>query len=180
MPPLAFPLSSEDYTRHQRWMQRALALARTAAAVGEVPIGAVVVDGAGNEIAAAANRKERDRDPTAHAELLALRAASRHLGVWHLGECALYVTLEPCPMCAGAIVHARLGLLIYGADDPKTGAIQTAANFPASPLANHRPDVLAGICGVECRQLLRDWFARQRQLQSRDRARSERGNILPD
>lgn len=167
---MMFPLSPENYARHRYWMQRALALARTAAAVGEVPIGAIAIDGTGKEIAAAANRKERDRDPTAHAELLVLRAASRQLGTWHLGECTLYVTLEPCPMCAGAIAHARLGLLVYGADDPKTGAIQTAANFPASPLANHRPTVLAGICGLECRQQLQAWFARQRQSANRTRS----------
>ncbi|MEO0947086.1 MAG: nucleoside deaminase [Cyanobacteria bacterium J06641_5] len=162
-----FPLSSEAYAQHRYWMQQALAIARTAAALGEVPIGAIAIDGAGEKIAAAANRKERDRDPTAHAELLVLRAASRQLGSWHLGDCTLYVTLEPCPMCASAIVHARLGLLVYGADDPKTGAIQTAANFPASPLANHRPAIVAGICGAECRQQLRDWFARQRQGRNR-------------
>lgn len=157
-----FPLAPEDYARHRYWMRRALGLAQIAAAAGEVPIAAIAVDGTGRAIAAAANRKERDRDPTAHAELLVLRAASRYLGNWHLGDCTLYVTLEPCPMCAGAIVHARLGLLVYGADDPKTGAMGTAANFPASPLANHRPATLAGICGAECRQQLRAWFARHR------------------
>jgi len=166
-----FPLSSEIYAQHRYWMQRAIALARVATAVGEVPIAALVVDRAGKEIAAAANRKERHRDPTAHAEILVLRAASRQLGTWHLGDCTLYVTLEPCPMCAGAIVHARLGLLVYGADDPKTGAMQTAANFPASSLANHRPKIIAGIRGAECRQQLQDWFAQQRQGGDRDNPR---------
>lgn len=157
-----FPLSASDYARHRYWMQRALDLARLAGAAGEVPVGAIVTDRTGAAIAAAGNRREREGDPTAHAELLALRAAGRQQQNWHLHDCTLYVTLEPCPMCAGAIVQARLGLLVYGADDPKTGAIRTVANLPASPLSHHRPSVLAGICSRECRQQLQAWFARQR------------------
>jgi tRNA(adenine34) deaminase len=143
-------------------MSRALELAREAGVAGDVPVGAVVVNAAGQWIAEAANRKERDRDPTAHAEILALRAAGKVLQNWHLAGCTLYVTLEPCPMCAGAIVHARLSLLVYGANDPKTGSIRTVANLPDSPLSNHRLAVLAGIREAECRALLQSWFAAKR------------------
>jgi len=143
-------------------MQRAIALAAIAGAAGDVPVGAVVVDAAGQCLAEAANRKERDRDPTAHAEILALRSAARALNSWHLESCTLYVTLEPCPMCAGALVQARLGLLVYGADDPKAGAIRTVANLPDSPLSNHRLQVLGGFCEAACRAQLQAWFAQRR------------------
>ncbi|MDY7014794.1 MAG: tRNA adenosine(34) deaminase TadA [Cyanobacteriota bacterium] len=151
-----------SYLKHRAGMSRALELARDAGEAGDVPVGAVVADASGQFIAEAANRKERDRDPTAHAEILALRAAGKRLQNWHLEGCTLYVTLEPCPMCAGAIVHARLGLLVYGADDPKTGSIRTAANLPDSHLSNHRLAVLAGIREAECRTLLQSWFAARR------------------
>jgi len=108
------------------------------------------------------NRKERDRDPTAHAEVLAIRAAARRQGDWRLSGCTLYVTLEPCPMCAGAIAHARLRRLVYGADDPKTGAVRTVTNVPDSAASNHRLDVLGGILERECREQLQTWFSRQR------------------
>ncbi|MCA1994967.1 MAG: nucleoside deaminase [Coleofasciculus sp. S288] len=143
-------------------MSQAIALAQAAGEAGEVPVGAVVVDGEGNLIAAAENRRERDNDPTAHAEILALRAAGQTLRSWHLNHCTLYVTLEPCPMCAGAIVLARLGLLVYGVDDPKTGTIRTVANIPDSACSNHRLPVLAGILESACRQQLQSWFAQRR------------------
>ena len=143
-------------------MSQAIALAQAAGEAGEVPVGAVVVDGEGNLIAAAENRRERDNDPTAHAEILALRAAGQTLQSWHLNHCTLYITLEPCPMCAGAIVLARLGLLVYGADDPKTGTIRTVANIPDSACSNHRLPVLAGILESACRQQLQSWFAQKR------------------
>lgn len=143
-------------------MSRALALAHSAGEAGEVPVAAVIVDSTGNLIAAAENRRERDKDPTAHAEILALRAAGYALQSWHLNQCTLYVTLEPCPMCAGAIVQARLGLLVYGADDPKTGAIRTVANIPDSACSYHRLAVLSGILESACRQQLRTWFAKRR------------------
>lgn len=155
------------YLTHKRWMGRALELARAAGEAGDVPVGAVLVDAAGELIAEAANRKERDRDPTAHAEILALRAAGKALDNWHLDNCTLYVTLEPCPMCAGAIIQARIGLLVYGADDPKTGSIRTVVNLPDSPLSNHRLSVLAGIRESECRAQLQSWFAQRRSPQSR-------------
>ena len=144
-------------------MSRALALAQEAGDAGDVPVGAVIVDRAGNLIAEASNRKERDKDPTAHAEILALRAAAQALQTWHLDCCTLYVTLEPCPMCAGALIQARIGLLVYGADDPKTGTIRTAANLPDSACSNHRLPVLAGIMESACREQLQSWFAQRRK-----------------
>ena len=152
-------LTPQTYRRHQYWMDQALAIAQKAGEQGEVPVGAVIVDAAGQVIATAANRKERDRNPTAHAEILAIQEASKKLQTWNLKDCTLYVTLEPCPMCAGAIIHARLGLLVYGADDPKTGAIQTVLNLPDSAASNHRLSVLAGVQESACREQLQAWFA---------------------
>lgn len=143
-------------------MEVAIALATKAGEAGDVPVGAVVVNGQGQRIAAAANRRQRDHDPTAHAEILALRQAGHTLQTWHLNQCTLYVTLEPCPMCAGAILQARLGLVVYGADDPKTGALRTVLNVPDSDAAMHRLPVLGGILELACRQQLQDWFADQR------------------
>ena len=150
------------YLVHRQWMSRAIALAQSAGEAGEVPVGAVIVDAAGNVIAEAENRRERDQDPTAHAEILALRASGQALQNWHLNGCTLYVTLEPCPMCAGAVVQARLGLLVYGADDPKTGAIRTVANIPDSACSYHSLPVLGGILESTCRQQLQTWFAQRR------------------
>ena len=144
-------------------MSRAIALAQAAGNRGEVPVGAIIIDGYGNLIAEAENRRERDKDPTAHAEILALRTTGQALQNWHLNQCTLYVTLEPCPMCAGAIAQARLGLLVYGADDPKTGAIRTVANIPDSACSYHRLSVIGGILETTCRQQLQDWFAQQRR-----------------
>ncbi|MGK7874256.1 MAG: tRNA adenosine(34) deaminase TadA [Xenococcaceae cyanobacterium] len=156
------------YLAHRQWMSRALELAQKAGDAGDVPVGAVVVDEAGNLIAEASNRKERDKDPTAHAEILALRAAGKALQTWHLNRCTLYVTLEPCPMCAGAILQARIGLLVYGADDPKTGTIRTVANLPDSACSNHRLPVLAGIMESACREQLQSWFAQRREQRKCD------------
>ncbi|MGL5805266.1 MAG: tRNA adenosine(34) deaminase TadA [Xenococcaceae cyanobacterium] len=158
-----FNCSWENYASHQKWMDKAIALAEEAGLAGDVPVGAIIVNEAGNVIAEAANRKERDRDPTAHAEILVIRAASQILNNWHLDRCTLYVTLEPCPMCTGAIIHARLSLLVYGVDDPKTGTIRTVANLPDSACSNHRLQVIAGIKESECRQQLQTWFARRRK-----------------
>jgi tRNA(adenine34) deaminase len=158
------PLVIDDaaYLVHRQWMNQAIALAQSAGEAGEVPVGAVVVDANGNLVATAENRRERDKDPTAHAEILALRAAGQVIETWHLNSCTLYVTLEPCPMCAGAIVLARLGLLVYGVDDPKTGTIRTVANIPDSAYSNHRLPVIAGIMESVCRQQLQSWFAQRR------------------
>ncbi|MEG3435774.1 nucleoside deaminase [Pannus brasiliensis CCIBt3594] len=155
-------IDESTYLRHRQRMGEALLLARSAGEAGDVPVGAIITDKNGEIIARAANRKERDRDPTAHAEILALQMASRVLGDWHLNDCTLYVTLEPCPMCAGAILQARLGLLIYGADDPKTGVIRTVANFADSVFSNHRLPTIAGVLETEARELLRTWFENKR------------------
>jgi tRNA(adenine34) deaminase len=149
-------------------MRQAIALAASAATSGEVPVGAVVVGPQGNRIGAAENRRERDRDPTGHAEILALRQAAQHLGRWQLQDCTLYVTLEPCPMCAGAIIQARIGLLVYGADDPKTGAIRTVLNLPDGAASFHRLKVLGGILEADCRDQLQHWFAQRRSLAATD------------
>lgn len=150
------------YLTHCRWMEFALKLAQTAGDLGEVPVGVVIIDREGNLIAEAANRKISEYDPTAHAEILAIRAATTKRQSCYLEDCTLYVTLEPCPMCAGAIIHSRLGLLVYGADDPKTGAIRTVVNLPDSCCSNHRLKVLAGIKETSCRQQLQTWFSNRR------------------
>jgi tRNA(adenine34) deaminase len=159
LPPI---VEDETYLRHRRWMLRALELAERAGQAGDVPVGAVVIGPQDEVLAEASNRRERDQDPTAHAEVLALRAASHQLGNWHLNDCTLYVTLEPCPMCAGAIVLSRLGLLVYGADDPKAGAVGSVLNVPASPCSNHRLPVLAGLLADPCREQLQQWFQQRR------------------
>ncbi|HSM81309.1 MAG TPA: tRNA adenosine(34) deaminase TadA [Nodosilinea sp.] len=150
---------------HRRWMLRALAVAEAAGAAGDVPVGAVVVGPDGELLAEAGNRREQDQDPTAHAEVLALREAARQLGNWHLNDCTLYVTLEPCPMCAGAIVLSRLGQLVYGTADPKSGAVRSVLNLPDGPSSNHRLAVVTGVLAAPCRQQLQLWFQQRRQQQ---------------
>ena len=144
-------------------MKKAIALAQSAGEAGEVPVGAVIIDNNDNLIATAENRRERDKDPTAHAEILALRTAGQTLQTWHLNNCTLYVTLEPCAMCGGAIVLARLGLLVYAVDDPKTGTIRTVTNIPDSAFSNHSLPVIAGIMESTCREQLQSWFANRRR-----------------
>ncbi|MGC1395597.1 MAG: tRNA adenosine(34) deaminase TadA [Coleofasciculaceae cyanobacterium] len=156
-------VNDPTYLMHRQWMSQAIALAQVAGDAGEVPVGAVIVDANHNLVATAQNRRERDKDPTAHAEILALRSAGQVLQTWHLNNCTLYVTLEPCTMCAGAIILARLGLLVYGVDDPKTGTIRTVANIPDSMCSNHKLPVLAGIMESACREQLQSWFAMRRQ-----------------
>lgn len=151
------------YERHCDWMKRALQLAQQAGECGEVPVGAVLVDGQGRCIGEGENRRERDHDPCAHAEILALRQGGQVLQNWHLNGCTLYVTLEPCPMCTGAILLARIGLLVYGVDDPKTGTIRTVMNLPDSACSYHHLSVLGGILETPCRELLQSWFASRRR-----------------
>ena len=142
-------------------MRRALELARSAEAAGEVPIGAVVtLDG--GIIGEGENRNRRDNDPTAHAEIVALRAAALHLGDFRLTGCDIWVTLEPCPMCAGAISHARIARLYYAAADPKGGAIEQGPRLYTQPQCLHRPDIYGGIAEKEASALLRDFFAARR------------------
>ena len=145
-----------------RWMQGALAEARTASATGDVPVGAIVVRD-DEAIARAANRTSRDQDPTAHAELLAIRAASATLGRWRLDDCTLYVTLEPCAMCAGAIVLARVARVVLGAWDPKAGMAGSVGDLLRHPRLNHRPEVAGGVLEDECGALLREFFAERRR-----------------
>jgi tRNA(adenine34) deaminase len=144
-------------------MRLALNEASAAAEAGDVPIGAVIVhDPTGEVIGRGRNRREADDDPTAHAEIIALRDAARRLGQWRLLDCTLYVTLEPCPMCAGAIVAARVPRLVYGCDDPKAGAVRTLYKICQDPRLNHCVEVTAGVCADECAEVLRAFFRVQR------------------
>lgn len=142
-------------------MRAALDAAAAAAAVGEVPVGAVVVR-AGEVIAVAANAPRLRHDPTAHAEILAIRAAAESIGDDRLSECDLWVTLEPCAMCAGAIAHARIARLYYGADDPKGGAVEHGPRLFSQPTVHHRPEIYSGIGEIEAAALLRNFFAGKR------------------
>src|SRR5438270_237896 len=141
-----------------------LALEQAAAAIpaGDVPVGAVVVDAAGVVLAAAHNRREADQDPSAHAELLALRAAAQAVGRWRLDGCTLVVTLEPCTMCAGAAVLSRLDRIVYGAADPKAGAVGSLWDVVRDRRLNHRPEVVAGVLADECGEILRDGVTSKR------------------
>jgi len=150
-------LQSDSY-----FMGEALRQAARAAAAGEVPVGAVVVR-AGRVIARAFNQVELLKDATAHAEMLAVTQAEAVQGDWRLTDCTLYVTKEPCPMCAGAIVHARLARVVYGAHDPKAGAAGSALNLLQFPTLNHRCAITGGVREAECRALLQSFFAAQRK-----------------
>ncbi|MEK7410537.1 MAG: tRNA adenosine(34) deaminase TadA [Actinomycetota bacterium] len=142
-------------------MQLALRLAAHAGELGEVPVGAVVVRN-GVIIAARHNERETTHDPTAHAEILALRDAARAIGQWRLNDCSLVVTLEPCVMCAGALMNARVGRLVYGAADLKGGATASLYNICTDPRLNHEPDVTHGVCEQEARSLLQVFFSQRR------------------
>jgi tRNA(adenine34) deaminase len=139
-------------------MERALVLARRAEQHGDVPVGALVLGPDGAVLAEAGNERELTGDPTAHAEVLALRAASAVTGSWRLSGCTLIVTLEPCTMCAGALVLARVDRLVFGAYDPKAGAVASLFDVVRDPRLNHRVDVRGGIMAQECGQVLRDFF----------------------
>ena len=147
--------------RDEVWMAEAIAAARDAIPHGDVPVGAVIIR-KGAVIARSANRTVRDQDPTAHAETLAIRDAALELGNWRLEGCTLYVTLEPCAMCAGAIVLARLDRVVFGAWDDKAGMAGSVADLLRHPKLNHRPEVLAGISAPECSALLQEFFAAKR------------------
>jgi tRNA(adenine34) deaminase len=156
--PLANPLQP-----HEHWMQAALAEAQSAFEAGEVPIGAVIVH-EDRVIAAAGNQRESLNDPTAHAEMIAITQAAQALGSWRLLDCTLYVTLEPCPMCAGAIVQARIPRVYYGAADPKAGACHTLFQVTSDIRLNHQAFVISGVLKDQARALLQDFFAQQRKL----------------
>lgn len=147
--------------QHERGMEIAIAEARKAETHGDVPIGAAILRD-GEVLARAGNERELRRDPTAHAEILAIRAAAEALGGWRLPGTTLYVTLEPCAMCAGAIVLARIPTVVIGAPDPKAGAAGSVFDILREPALNHRPEVITGIREAECAEILRDFFATRR------------------
>jgi tRNA(adenine34) deaminase len=146
---------------HEQAMGMALEQARRAEKHGDVPIGAAIFR-EGEPLALAGNERELRRDPTAHAEILAIRAVAEVLGGWRLPETTLYVTLEPCPMCAGAIVLARIPTVVFGAPDPKTGAAGSVLDILGEPALNHRPQVVGGVREAECAELLRAFFGARR------------------
>ena len=143
-------------------MAAALALAREAAAAGEIPVGCVITDGAGNVIGRGRNRREEGADATAHAEIEAIREACRALGTWRLDGCTLYVTLEPCPMCAGAMVMAQLDGCVFGAYDARQGCCGSVYDLPHDPAFFHRVPCVGGVLENECARLLRAFFERRR------------------
>lgn len=148
---------------HDRWMRLALDQARQAFDEGEVPVGAVIVHD-GHVIAEGHNQREALQDPTAHAEMIAITQAAQSLGSWRLLDCTLYVTLEPCPMCAGAIVQARIPTVVYGTTDPKGGACHTLYQITSDARLNHEATVLGGVLREECKSILQEFFALQRSL----------------
>lgn len=150
-------MRSDEY-----YMHRALDQARLAFAEGEVPVGAVVVDAAGNVIGVGHNTPVANHDPSAHAEIMALRAAGKQLGNYRLDGCTLFVTLEPCLMCTGAMIHARLARVVYGAAEPHTGMVESKANLFAQPWFNHRIEVQGGMLGARAAQLLKAFFTQRR------------------
>lgn len=149
-------------------MGLALEEARAAAALGEIPVGAVIVRDE-TVIGRGHNRRELDNDPTAHAEMIAIRQASVRTGAWRLTGATMYVTIEPCPMCAGALVLARIDRLVYGAADPKTGATGTLYNIVQDPRLNHRMDVVAGVLEDECRDVMQRFFRERRRRRPTER-----------
>ena len=154
-------LCSRDMDTDVRFMQQALEEARASAAAGEVPVGAVLVHD-GRIIARSGNRTIRDCDPTAHSEMVVLREASRALGNYRLAGTALYVTVEPCSMCAGAIIQARVPRLVYGCDDPKGGAVRSCFEILTHPRLNHQVEVTTGILASDCAAILQSFFAARR------------------
>jgi tRNA(adenine34) deaminase len=160
------PLAGENSiveTMHETFMQLALEEAEQAAKEKETPVGAVIVH-AGRPIARAHNQREQLHDPTAHAEMIAITQAAESLGSWRLNDCTLYVTLEPCPMCAGAILQARIPVVVYGATDPKAGAVNTLFRLLGDARLNHRAEVIGGILAEPCGDILTRFFQEQRRM----------------
>ena len=147
---------------HAAYMQRAIALAREAGIRGDIPIGAVVIDATGAVIGEGSNARERDHDPTAHAEIIALRQAAQARGDWRLHDCTMYVTLEPCPMCAGACAMARLGKLVLGAWNEEYGAVGSRWDLVRDARLGHRVEVVSGIASEECGGLVRSFLEERR------------------
>ena len=162
--PVDLPLSDPRHPFHIEHMRLALEEARTAALEDEVPVGAVIVSLQDGIIGRAHNQRESLNDPTAHAEMIAITQAANGLRSWRLEGCILYVTLEPCPMCAGAIVLARLPMIVYGAADPKAGACDSLYRITNDPRLNHRAQVIGGVLAPECAEILSEFFAAKRRL----------------
>lgn len=159
--PSTIPKSSD--AAHEYWMSQAMILATAAGELDEIPVGAVIVNSQNQIVTTSANRRQQDNDPTAHAEIIALRQAGQILRTWYLTDCTLYVTLEPCPMCAGAILQARIKTLVYGTSDPKAGAVGSVIDIPQSPAAFHRLEIIGGVLADQCREQLQAWFRVHRQ-----------------
>ncbi|MBL1071570.1 tRNA adenosine(34) deaminase TadA [Lactobacillus kitasatonis] len=157
-------LSSDD---KQKYMQLAIAQAKEAEKQGEVPIGAVVVDPDGKVIGTGYNRRELDEDATQHAEMIAIKEACKNLGMWRLIDCSLFVTLEPCPMCAGAIINSRIKDVYFGALDPKAGACGSVVDLFTVEKFNHHPHAIRGLYRDQCAQMLKDFFRAIRQKQKK-------------
>jgi tRNA(adenine34) deaminase len=166
-------LADPRHPLHVHHMELALAEAGQAFAEDEVPVGAVIVSTEQGLVGSAHNQREQLRDPTAHAEMIAITQAAEALGSWRLSNCILYVTLEPCPMCAGAIVQARIPLVVYGCTDPKAGACHTLYQITSDPRLNHRAEVLGGVLADRCAAILSEFFALKRTppLPLRERGR---------
>jgi tRNA(adenine34) deaminase len=162
--PFDLPLTDARHPFHVAHMEMALEEAALAADEDEVPVGAVIVSTLRGVIARAHNQRERLLDPTAHAEMIAITQAASALRSWRLDDCLLYVTLEPCPMCAGAVVQARIPLVVYGCTDPKAGACDTLYQITSDPRLNHRAQVIGGVLAERCAGVLSAFFAAKRQL----------------
>lgn len=160
-------LSSED---KKKYMQLAMDQAREAEKQGEVPIGAVIVDPGGQVIGTGYNRRELDEDATQHAEMIAIKAACKNLGMWRLIDCSLFVTLEPCPMCAGAIINSRIKDVYFGALDPKAGACGSVVDLFSVDKFNHHPRAIRGLYREQCAQMLKDFFRAIRAKQKAEKA----------
>ncbi|MEE2757364.1 MAG: tRNA adenosine(34) deaminase TadA [Myxococcota bacterium] len=162
-----------------QWMRECLNLARDAAVRGEVPVGAIVVHD-GVIIGRGYNLREATADPTAHAEVIALREASQHLGFWRILDATLYVTLEPCAMCAGALVNARVSRLVYGCKDPKSGAIDSVFKIVTDTRLNHRLTVTSGVLERECAEILSEFFREKRRQKAELKAKTRRGGRVDE
>jgi len=165
--PFGRPQPTDPFRDDEQWMEEALREARRAAEDGEVPVGAVIVCD-GEIVARGSNRREVDRDPLAHAELMAIRRAAKALGSWRLTGCTIFVTLEPCAMCAGALVNSRIETLVYAASDPKAGFCGSLGDLVRDPRLNHRLDVRRGVLEAASRELLQAFFAALRRSPGRD------------
>ncbi|MGL4594666.1 MAG: tRNA adenosine(34) deaminase TadA [Thermoguttaceae bacterium] len=164
---------------HEHFMQLALQEAELAVREGEVPVGAVIVHRERRVIASSHNQREQLQDPTAHAEIVAITQAASALGSWRLDDCTLYVTLEPCPMCAGGIINARIPRLVYGADDPKAGSVKSLFSLLNDSRLNHRTEFITGVLEEQCGSILRRFF-QERRMEHRKNANAELPNSVFD